>query len=587
MNIITSTFSVVKPALENQTKFIEDKVSKLPGVLQCKINKDYKAYVVTYDSELCKEEDINWIIENSELISSDRMEFSLVSFFFISIFFIILFLLNLKFNHISNLLTILFILVIFVGSLAPFYHIKNDEEFKGITELNKLLFNDPRISKSILFHLGRIFGFTVMGLVLGYLGSLFKPTTVIFQGYQILASIYILLLGLYICGIKVLKRVHRLLPIVTKLEIVSRNTFVIGLQSCLIPSITLQAMQIFASATGSPRFGSAILFTFTLATIPNALSNQVIAHTVGESRVAKASAISGILVSVLGLFILLSGIGISPIIKTSIPSLNALFNDDKDEDAFLLSTVAKMESETQTVDITIENDRFTPTIVYVKKNVPLQINFKYLGNNNDKRSFYFNSIDTKYSFEGNTGSILLPGLMNNVNFFNWTGSHSGKIIVSSNPKQDSLKASEELTAFKSEQKRLRELLKKDTPLERIVKKAELSPDFKTQTIVIESSPYSFSPFIIVAKPYIPIEIVFNLSNYDFHHSNMTIQKVGNPTTVKTLMKSANFFNETITFNFPGTYVLLDRNTITAVFHIDTNIRNIDLGLIKKQYLGPK
>jgi hypothetical protein len=68
---------------------------------------------------------------------------------------------------------------------------------------------------------------------------------------------------------------------------------------------------------------------------------------------------------------------------------------------------------------------------------------------------------------------------------------------------------------------------------------------------------------------------------------MTIQKVGNPTTVKTLMKSANFFNETVTFNFPGTYVLLDRNTVTAIFHIDTDIRNIDLGSIKKQYLGPK
>lgn len=181
MNIITSTFSVVKPVFDNQTKFIEDKVSKLPGVLQCKINKDYRAFVVTYDSELCKEEDINRIIENSELDSSASMEFSLVSFLFISTFFILLFLLNLKFNHISNLLTILFILVIFIGSLSPFYQIRYDEEFKEISGYTKILFKDPLISKSILFHLGRILGFTVLGLILGYLGSLLKFSLVLFQ----------------------------------------------------------------------------------------------------------------------------------------------------------------------------------------------------------------------------------------------------------------------------------------------------------------------------------------------------------------------------------------------------------------------
>jgi sulfite exporter TauE/SafE len=587
MNIITSTFSVVKPIIENQSKFIEDKVSKLPGVLQCKTNRDYKAYVVTYDSELCKEEDINRIIENPELNSSDKLEFSLVSFLFIAMFFIILFLLNMKFHHVSNLLTTLFIIIIFIGSLAPFYQIRYDEEFKEISGYTKILFDDPAISKNVLFHLGRILGFTFLGLVLGYLGSLIKPSAVSFQIFQILAAAYILALGLYICGVKSFKRLHRLLPIVTKLKITSGNKFLIGLKSCFIPTIPLQVMQIFAAATGSPRFGAAVLFIFTLAIIPNGLSNQVITHTVGESRVAKSSAVTGVFVLVLGAFILLSGLKTYPVIYKYIPSLNAFFNDNTDEKVSLLSTVAEMESGKQTVDITIENNRFTPTILYVKKNVPLQINFKYLGNNNDKRSFYFYSIDTKYSFEGKSGSILLPALKNNVTFFNWTGSHSGKIIVSDNPKLDLFNASDELYAFRGEQKRIRELLKKDIPLEKVVKKAELSPDLKTQTIVIESSHYSFSPFIIVAKPTIPLEIVFNLSNYDFRHSNMTIQKVGNPSTVKTLVKSANFFNETVTFNFPGTYILLDQNAVTAIFHIENNLRDIDLGEIKSMYLGPK
>ena len=586
MNIIISTFSVVKPILENQSKFIEDKVNKLPGVLQCKINKDYKAYVITYDSELCKEEDINRIIENPKLNSSDEMGFSLGSFLFIAMFFIILFLLNLKFHHINSLLTFLFILVIFIGSLTPFYQNRNDEEFKEISEHNEVLFNDPKISKNILFLFGRILGFTILGLVLGYLGSLFKTSGILFQIYQIFASIYILVLGLYICGIKVLKRVHRLLPIVAKLKIASGNKFVIGLKSCLIPTITLQAMQIFASATGNPQFGATILFTLTLATIPSALSKQVITHTVGESKVAKASATSGVFVLILGFFILFSGLGTLPALKKSTPSLSAFFSHDKDEEVSLLSSVAKIESGTQIVDITIENNRFTPTILYVKKDVPLRINFKYLGSNNDKRNLYFNALGIRYSFEGKTGSIDLPALQSNVTFYNWTGSHSGKIIVSSNPKLDSLKATDELSTFNVEQKRLSVLLKKDTPLEKIIKKSELSPDQKTQTIIIESAQYSFSPFIIVAKPLIPLEIVFNLSSFDLGQGNMTIQKVGNPSTVKTFIKSANFFNETVTFNFPGTYVLLNHNTVVAIFHIDNNLRIIDLGTIKSKYLGP-
>jgi len=587
MNIIISTFSADKLILEDQSKFIEEKVNKLPGVLQCKINKDYKAYVVTYDSELCKEEDINRIIENSELNSSNKMEFSVVSFLFISMFFIILFLLNIKFRHISSLLTFIFILVIFIGSLSPFYQIRYDEEFKEISGHTIFLFNDKRISKNISFHFGRILGFTLIGLVFGYLGSLIKTSAFFFPLFQIFAALYILALGLYICGIKVLKKVHRLLPFARKLNIVSGNNFVIGLKSCFIPTIPLQVMQIFAVATGSPQFGATILFTFILATIPNALSNQVIAHTVGESRVAKSSAVTGVLVLILGLFTFFCGLGTYPAIKTSFPVLNAFFNRATDEEVSLLSTVAETKSGIQIVDITIENNRFTPTILYAKKNVPLQINFKYLGNNNDKRSFYFNSLHLNYSFEGKTGSIVLPALENDVTFYNSTGSHSGKIIVSNNPKQDLFDASDELSAFSGEQKRLRELLKQDIPLEKIIKKTELSPDERTQTMIIESSNYSFSPFIIVAKPYIPLEIVFNLSDYDLHHSNMTFQRVGNPSTVKTLEKRANFFKETVTFNFPGTYVLLDQKAVVAVFHIDNNLRNIDLANIKSKYLGPK
>ncbi|MGB4589913.1 MAG: sulfite exporter TauE/SafE family protein [Clostridiaceae bacterium] len=587
MNIITSTFSVVKPILENQNKFIEDKVSKLPGVLQCKINKDYKAYVVTYDSELCIEEDINRIIENPELNSSDKMEFSLVSFLFISMFFIILFLLNLKFKHINSFQTFLFVLVIFIGSLTPFYQIKYDDEFKEISEYINFLFSNTKISKSTLFHIGRVLGFTLIGLVFGYIGSLIKTSAFFFPIFQILASIYILALGLYICGIKVFKRVHRSLPFVTEHRIVSGNKFVIGLKSCLIPSITIQVMQIFAGATGSPQFGASVLFIFTLATIPNGISNHIITHTLGELRVAKASAASGILVLILGFFILFSGLGTYPVIKESTPNLNNFFNQNKEDESSLLSKVAVIQSDFQTAEITIENNHFSPTILYVKKNVPLQLNFKYLGNNNDKRNIYFSPLDLKYSFEEKTGSILLPPLENNVIFYNFTGSHAGKIIVSDNPILDSLNASKELSTFKVEQRRLTEFLKKDTPLEKVIKKAEPSPDEKTQTIVIENSLYNLSPYIIVAKPAIPLEMVFNLTNFNVEHSHMTIRKIGNPSTIKTLTKSANFFNETVTFNVPGTYVLLDQNTVVAMFHIDNNLRNIDLEAIKSKHLGPK
>lgn len=174
MNIIISTFSVRKPILDIPSKLIAEKVSKLPGVLHCKVSKDHKAYVVTYDSELCKEEDINWIIENPELSSTDKMEFSLVSFLFITMFFILLFILNMKFHHISNSLVALFVLIIFIGSLAPFYQIRYDEEFKEISGFTKTLFSDTKISKNVIFHLGRIFGFTMIGVIFGYLGSLLK-----------------------------------------------------------------------------------------------------------------------------------------------------------------------------------------------------------------------------------------------------------------------------------------------------------------------------------------------------------------------------------------------------------------------------
>jgi len=586
MNILKSTFTLEKSVPPSIARTLRDEVGRLPGVLQCTLKRDHKSYAVTFDSELCKEEEINRVLLAFEDEKNEGMEFNFLSFLVIFVLFLVLTLINMKILRVSGIKTHLYILAAIIGVFAPFYQIRFDEEFREISNYSQKLFNTVRTSRSILFILGRLFGYTLIGLAFGYLGSLLKHIPIAFPLFQLIASAYVISLGLYILGVKGFRKVHRSLPYFRKGKIISSNMLKTGLLSCLIPTITVQVMQIFAVAYGNPLFGALLLFIYTLSTIPFMVSNDVIAKTVGKSRISKASATSGIFVIFMGMILLLTGLMTNDTLEKKFPTLGGPFSLVRDNEAPLRAEIAKMDGKTQSIEVFVGSDNFSPGIIYVRKNVPLTINFSGQRSNEASAQLYFSPLDIRYATGEETGTLSLPVSERDIVFYNWMGTQTGKIIVTDDPEMAFQNSRADLTDFEEEKGRFNDTSLKDKPLENVFRKAELSKDLLTQKILIEGSANELVPFIIVAEPLIPLEMVLNLKDYDFMTSVMTIQKSGDEAILTALKKRDNYTKDIVTFPTEGTYFLLDHSNILAVFHIEKGIKSLDLGAVRDKFLNP-
>ncbi len=88
MNITESSFILKKDMAPKEYWKLRRKISCLPGVIKCHKNKNYHSIYITYDTELCPEEEINAVLTRAQ--QSDKaimgLFLSLILSFFLSIF---------------------------------------------------------------------------------------------------------------------------------------------------------------------------------------------------------------------------------------------------------------------------------------------------------------------------------------------------------------------------------------------------------------------------------------------------------------------------------------------------------------------
>ncbi len=156
---------------------------------------------------------------------------------------------------------------------------------------------------AILYNLGRVVSYTLVGAIVGALGSAFSLSTAVQAGIQLFAAAFMLAMALNLLGcfrfLPSLRLPGRLSGLFR-----SRSSFVIGLANGLMPCGPLQAMQLFALSTGSWYMGALSMFCFSLGTVPLMLGVGLISGTLnrrfaGPMRIACAA-----LVAVMGMSML-------------------------------------------------------------------------------------------------------------------------------------------------------------------------------------------------------------------------------------------------------------------------------------------
>ena len=126
-----------------------------------------------------------------------------------------------------------------------------------------------------LYNAGRLVNYSAIGALLGLVGSAFSVSPLARAAVGVAAGIMMMTLGLSLTGAIPPGLVSNILPksLVTRLTKVtcalrSRGPFLLGVANGFMPCGPLQAMQLYAIATGDPVRGALSLFAFCLGTVP-------------------------------------------------------------------------------------------------------------------------------------------------------------------------------------------------------------------------------------------------------------------------------------------------------------------------------
>jgi copper ion binding protein len=198
---------------------------------------------------------------------------------------------------------------------------------------------------AVLYNGGRVLSYTVIGLLVGALGSVLTLSPTVQGILKLIAGLFMVAMGLRMLGL--FPWLARLMPNLTASLYQKgnkagggRGPFVVGLLNGLMPCGPLQAMQLYALSTGSAVFGAISMLAFGLGTVPLLLAFGVLGTALGRRFSGRLMMAGAVVVAVLGLSMLTQGAslaGVSPIVASqsaastgtvqSVPAAVALDSD--------------------------------------------------------------------------------------------------------------------------------------------------------------------------------------------------------------------------------------------------------------------
>jgi sulfite exporter TauE/SafE/copper chaperone CopZ len=221
-----------------------------------------------------------------------------------------------------------------------------------------------RLLPSLLYNGGRVVSYTIIGGIVGALGSLFSLSTTLKGVMPVIAGAFMLFLGVRMLGI---------FPRLSRLKVrfpglggsrmrsaaAGRGPFVVGLLNGLMPCGPLQTMQVYALGTGSFFAGALSMFLFSLGTVPLLLGFGAISALLSAKFNRRMLKASGVLVMALGLVMFTRGMSLFGV---ALPVLTPGQGGSV--------AVAKVIGGYQEVRTTVESGDYHPFIV--QKGIPVR-----------------------------------------------------------------------------------------------------------------------------------------------------------------------------------------------------------------------
>jgi uncharacterized protein len=371
---------------------IENKIKKMEGILKVKAIYSSSNVYVTYDANVLR---LNTIIETIEKLdykvkskpggqtatiredkkkdSSDKMPINQLLAIGIILLAIYMIIKNtIGFNFIPQVNQNMGYGILFVIGLITSLHciamcgginlsqcVSYKHEEGDTSKISKL-------KPSLMYNAGRVISYTIVGGIVGALGSVVSFSGTAKGTVAILSGIFMVIMGLNMLNIfPWLRKLNPRMPKLFGSKVHNNNgkhgPFYVGLLNGLMPCGPLQAMQIYALGTGSFYAGALSMFLFSLGTVPLMFSFGAISSFLSGKFTHKMMKVSAMLVMVLGIIMVNRGLSLSGI-SVAYASPGGAGN------------VAKIEGNVQTVTTKLESGRYIPFIV--QKGIPVKWTIK-------------------------------------------------------------------------------------------------------------------------------------------------------------------------------------------------------------------
>ncbi|QAA31056.1 sulfite exporter TauE/SafE family protein [Clostridium manihotivorum] len=456
------------------------------------------------------------------------------------------------------------------------------------------------LKPALLYNAGRLISYTILGGIVGAIGSVFSITIGTQALISIIAGVFMVIMGFNLAGFKFFRGINIKLPwssCNTK-KLTSGKPLIVGLINGLMPCGPLQTMQLYALATGSAFRGATSMFIFALGTIPLMLVFGVAASFINSSNTKKLLKVSGVVVILLGFIMAnrgftLMGINISPMsfINSRTLSSNVKMSDDNK---------AKMADGKQLINLTADGKGYTPNVVFLQKNVPakLIIDGKQITSCNNE--IVFPSLNISKKLKAGENIVEFTPSDKDIDYSCWMGMISGKIKVVDNidsvSKEDVSKAQADQGASSAaggsccgpsggaaQEPTLYGVPISQVPTDKIVVKAKLNGI--NQSITVNTNSNDFDPLVWVFKNGLEAKVTLDLKNMKDSDGQYDIIESTKNTKVNSFTITNGKGTLDMKFDKEETYFIQRNYTIYGVIKAVNDFDNVDLEKIRSEVIN--
>lgn len=578
-------------------KRVERAALKIDGVTAAKASYSGQIAEIEYDDEVCILSDINKAINDAGYGTNKNSDYKFYGMVVIAAAILILGFNTAGFDMESQLKNASYA-VLFIAGLLTSIHCVG---MCGGIMLSQTVNNESNnklqaMMPALYYNAGRVISYTVLGGIIGAVGSVFSLSFKSKAAVQIIAALFMIVMGLNMFGFSLFRKLQIKLPhSFCKFKNKSNSPFIVGLLNGFMPCGPLQTMQIFALGTGSPVKGALSMMMFSLGTVPLMLTFGAVSGLLSKGYTKRLLKLSGVMIIILG--VIMGNRGLSILGYNLNPAVLAMDRSAADIDKENPNVAkAVIQDGVQIINMTVNNRGFTPNAFYVQKDMPVKwiINGELINTCNN--AIIIPSIGKELKI--NKGENILEFTPNDsdMRFSCWMGMINGIIKVvdeldtvdtsvpdpsipapSTGPSCCARPIDEGADSYYNPPSIYGDNISK-VPTEMLIGKAE------DNALTINGIGYELQPLAVVVEKGSTTVITFDFTDFDNAEGNYIITDgyTGETITSFTAVKGINTVE--ITPEETSLYGIVKGNALLGIIQIADDIDNIDLEEIRNKLI---